>query len=681
MTRRSIIIGLLCSIALCSVTYFNQSVIRQSAIVGNYMPLSVYGTLIMLLVLVNPILTRLRPSWRLSGKELAVTMALVLAACGIAESGFMKTFTNVVMLPNHYHRINPGWDSEPTGTYPRLPAHMIASPGPNDDALGGFLQGQEAGKPVSIGLVPWENWAAPLLTWVPFALLLVVGFIALGLVVHRQWSEHEKLPYPIATFTKRLLGDDDQGNGSVLRKRAFWVGLGVVFGIHMINYAAVWWPDTVIPVTTAFDLRALRPLIPFYEKSGMSHAVLNCRLYFSVIGVAYLVSTDVSFSLAVVPFFGAMALGVLSGYGISFYGGGEHRASIYTSLNIGSFVAFVAMVGYFGRHHYWHVFRAVIGWRSDEDLLSSEVWGGRVFLACTLLCTGLMTLYGLPLPFAVLYMGMISVFYIGVSRVVAQTGLLVMKPAWVPHILLLGLFGGRALGPSAALIAMFFSAIFFAEGRETVMPYICNSLNLLSREGEENRLGRAAAWAAAAAGLGLLVGLTVTLYLQYAHGTDMAAGGWFTRTVPSYPFEISTDIAQRLQSQGALEASDGMSSMQRVLAIRPETKFTVSFVVGALLVVICYIGRIRVKNWPLNPAVFLLWSWFHCAKLAFSFFLGWLIKAMATRYGGWQVVQRIQVFMIGIIAGDMLGAFVPSAISAMYYLVTHELPQGYNIMP
>ena len=92
-------------------------------------------------------------------------------------------------------------------------------------------------------------------------------------------------------------------------------------------------------------------------------------------------------------------------------------------------------------------------------------------------------------------------------------------------MLLLGLFGSYALGPTAALLSMMFSAVLFAEARETVMPYVCNSLNLLEREDERGRFGRIAVWSGAAATLGLLLGLGVTLYLQYNHGTDMAAGG------------------------------------------------------------------------------------------------------------------------------------------------------------
>ena len=682
MTKRSVFVGILGAVVLCSVTYFNRAVMHQSFIVGNYLPLSVYGTLIVVVVVINPLLARLRSSWRLSGRELAVAVTLVLAACGIAESGFLAGFTNIVMLPRHHVRMQPAWEDPETGTFSRMPAHMLADPGPQDEALDSFVQGR-ADDPGRFSLrgVPWLAWRGPLLTWLPLAALLIVGFTALGLVVHRQWSEHEKLPYPLAQFASGLLGRDSAGGGSVLGRPAFWVGTGIVLSIHMVNYAARWWPDFVIAIPTTFDLRPMMEVFPTLAKGAMTPELFYCQLYFSIVGLAYLVSRDVSFSFTVIPVLGAYAQGLLVVYGISFYGGGEHLAVIYTSLNMGCFVAFVAVVAWLGRRFYWSVFKRAIGLGAGKTLRSYEVWGARVFGLASAAATLLMAAYGLPWPFAVLFMLMICIFYVGVSRVVAETGLFMMKPAWVPHILLLGLFGGYALGPTAALLAMFLSAVFFAEARETIMPYMVNSFALLAREGEGRRLGRIAAWSVAAAGLGLGVGLVVTLGLQYAHGTDMVAGSWFTRVVSKYPFQLSGDLALRLKGQGLLAESDSLTTWQRMLAARPGTEFVVSFAIGAALVLGCYVGRLRIRGWPIVPSVLLLWSWWHCAKLTFSFFLGWAIKSAIARYGGWDMVRHMRPLMIGLVAGDMLGAFFPAIISAVYYGVTGERPPGYSIMP
>lgn len=56
MSKRAIIIGIVFAAVLCSITYFNQAVMRQTALVGNYLPISVYGPLILVILLVNPLI-------------------------------------------------------------------------------------------------------------------------------------------------------------------------------------------------------------------------------------------------------------------------------------------------------------------------------------------------------------------------------------------------------------------------------------------------------------------------------------------------------------------------------------------------------------------------------------------------------------------------------------------------
>ncbi len=800
MSKRAIIIGIVFAAVLCSITYFNQAVMRQSALVCNYLPISVYGPLILVVLLVNPLIGLVeagkndaRPwlrgacyaagfafilsgatsaiamqswmgllvgfivaapvfgiswastvhlgEWRATvtavasavvtglvvfcfagggaalvaaagvatlaglmtsgqpfeGSELAVMLALVLAACGVAESGFIKTFANVAMLPHHYRKANPGWDQE--GTFERLPKHFLAKTGEEGaedgdegaetgeedaekgdegKALGDFVQGRITEGPFSIKRdVPWSAWMPPLLTWLPLVILLMAAFVGLALVIHRQWAEHERLPYPLATFARSLWAAD--GEESVLAHRGFWVAAGIVLAIHMVNFIHTWWPESTIEIPTRFDFYSVTSLFKTFARGGIAWNLSQFRIFFSVVGFAYLVSSDVSLSFGIAPFIYAILDGILATYGISTMAGGEHRASIYTSVNIGSCVAFVMMIAYFGRRHYWAVLKSCFGMAPADTPRPHETWGMRAFVTCAGFATILMISYGLAWPFAIIFMLSIMVFYVAVSRVVAETGLFFMKPAWVPHIMLLGLFGGYALGPTAALIAMFFSAILFAEARETIMPYVVNSLGLLSRE--KVKLGRVAIWAGGAVTIGLIVGVVVTLCIQNDRGTDMAAGSWFTRWVPSYPFDISTSISQRLRGQGTLAASDAMPSWKRPFNARPNGEFMISFAVGAALVVLCYVGRIHVRKWPIHPAVFMLWNWFHASSLTFSFLLGWAIKTAVAKYGGWRTAQRVKPIMIGLIAGAMLGALVPAIISAVYYLASGELPPSFKILP
>lgn len=67
--------------------------------------------------------------------------------------------------------------------------------------------------------------------------------------------------------------------------------------------------------------------------------------------------------------------------------------------------------------------------------------------------------------------------------------------------------------------------------------------------------------------------------------------------------------------------------------------------------------------------------------MAFSFIIGWLIKVAVTRYGGPRLYQNLKPLMIGLIAGDMLGGFIPMIIGLIYYLVTGLPPAQFSTMP
>ncbi|MCY2926265.1 MAG: hypothetical protein NT031_12640, partial [Planctomycetota bacterium] len=103
MTFRSVMIGLLAGAAVCGGAYFNDLVIRQSYLVGSYIPFSIFGGLVLFVLVANPVLRRIRRGLALSGRELAVVVAVSLAACYIPGRGLMHYFCTVLMSP---HAIN-----------------------------------------------------------------------------------------------------------------------------------------------------------------------------------------------------------------------------------------------------------------------------------------------------------------------------------------------------------------------------------------------------------------------------------------------------------------------------------------------------------------------------------------------------------------------------------------------
>ena len=68
-------------------------------------------------------------------------------------------------------------------------------------------------------------------------------------------------------------------------------------------------------------------------------------------------------------------------------------------------------------------------------------------------------------------------------------------------------------------------------------------------------------------------------------------------------------------------------------------------------------------------------------SLAGSFFIGWVIKKLVIKYGGNSVYAKAKPFMIGLIAGEILGAILPSVVAAIYYFATNgEMPKAFRVL-
>ena len=89
------------------------------------------------------------------------------------------------------------------------------------------MQGLSTGtEHISLGDVPWYAWVRTLAFWIPLVLSLWVAVVALAVVVHKQWADHEQLPYPIARFAAALMPAEGEARGAIFRNRLFWIGAG-----------------------------------------------------------------------------------------------------------------------------------------------------------------------------------------------------------------------------------------------------------------------------------------------------------------------------------------------------------------------------------------------------------------------------------------------------------------------
>ena len=97
-----------------------------------------------------------------------------------------------------------------------------------------------------------------------------------------------------------------------------------------------------------------------------------------------------------------------------------------------------------------------------------------------------------------------------------------------------------------------------------------------------------------------------------------------------------------------------------------------SLVIGLALAV--SILRLRLSWWPLHPLIFLVWGTYAMARLSGSFLLGWMVRTVTVRIGGGAAYRVLVAFMVGVIAGDVLGLVGNMLVGVIYYLLTGLAP-------
>jgi hypothetical protein len=117
MTIRAVVLGCLLALLISVATYFNDWVIGQTQLIGNHLPISVFGVAVLLLLGINPLLRTLGSRLPLRAAELGVIVALGLAACGWPGSNFFRGFTTITAYPAHWLKTKANWQSANVMSY------------------------------------------------------------------------------------------------------------------------------------------------------------------------------------------------------------------------------------------------------------------------------------------------------------------------------------------------------------------------------------------------------------------------------------------------------------------------------------------------------------------------------------------------------------------------------------
>jgi hypothetical protein len=347
----------------------------------------------------------------------------------------------------------------------------------------------------------------------------------------------------------------------------------------------------------------------------------------------------------------------------------------------GGYVGIALLLLYTGRSHYWRLFLgAVFLGRNAENRMG--VWAVRMLLLCVAGFVAMLCWLGMDWPAAVLLVLLMLMLFTVAARINVEGGLFFLQAGWTPVAVLAVGFGLGALGPSNLVLIALITAVFALDPRECLMPFIVNGLKLCDGHKALKPATPVAAGAVFALTLGVAV--VVVLWATYNYGVPQG-DNWATRDVPQMPFKFTNDAIDTLKATGKFEHSLNLSTAGRLSDGLANLVTNGTFLFWTGLGIAAALGlsylRLRIPRWPLHPVLLLVWGTYPISWLSHSFLLGFIVKFLVVRLGGSAAYNAAKPAMIGLIVGEVAGAFLWMIVGLIYHLATGQTPPKYMIFP
>jgi len=684
----ALIIGFIGAVFIASAGYINDCVLGlESFTNGQLLPVVVIGMLVIFVLLINPLLGLIRRPLAFRPRDLAIIVLLWSASCSIPGRGLLEQFTHTLVMPYHWNRVTAGWQANEMMSY--APAKMLVDVTEEnyDETVGGYIMGAQKDPTEKLSIaqewtnaverVPWAAWRRPLFTWMPLILLSALASVCLAMITYKQWSAHEFLSFPIASFNASLI---DRKPGSLLpaicQSRLFWLGMVILLVIRINNGLCVWYPDYYIPINLSWSMSPFAKVWPSLFRVQYGSELLRLSFFPLVVAFAFFLSTEISFTLGVSQLcWVIVALPMVTvGMNLStdWIGGwqGWQRA--------GAYIAMCLSLLYTGRHYYTSLLLKAAKPKLAYEEETANVWATRVLIVAFIAMTCLIWQLGLELPFALITVTLTLLSFVVVSRISAETGLFFIQPRWTIFGLLTAGLGSYAFPPEAQVICGFVCVILCIDQCQAFMPFLTNGLKLCDKSGVKPTGASVASIAMYVVAAIIAVFAILVAVYEFGGPTNV---NWAYQRLPTMPFRPALNEVLHLKALGTLAEAGSLPWWERLAHIQPKETFLGAFIFGIVAVFFFSFLRLRVPKWPLHPVMFLLWATFPMSVTCHSFFIGWFIKKCVIRFGGIKMAKDLRPLMIGIIAGEILAAVIFMIIGFIYYLNTGNKPLPYRWFP
>jgi hypothetical protein len=618
-------------------------------------------------LLINGPLLKFKPAWALREGELMVALGMMLVSCSLPSSGLMRYLPGGMMGIYGQAATNADYAAVlkaanlPTWLWPAAKATDPAGVA-NENVFRYFLTRSPDGS------VPWGAWVRPLALWGIFVACLWGLMLCLSIIVRRQWTENERLAFPLATVYAALIESPAPGRAlnTLFRAPGFWIAAALVFAAHSVNAIHQYVPSfPTIPL--GYDMNAIFTEAPWqYIEYGAKQAML----YFSIIGIAYFVQTRVAFSVWGFYILWQLAEMLIEGGGMTF------TDDMRQNQTFGGMAVFTGVVLFIGRQHWWMVIRHMLPFlkrESDMDEPSRYLPYAAAGWGAVLCATGAglwLMAAGVSLVATIAILACLMMMFMTVARIVAETGLIFTQLHW--QMYRLWYYPLQMIGPAATVdsTSFFFTgwmAHTFHDVRESFAAFFQQGVRVADATAYEN----SHRWRT---GFGFILAIVLALVVGYC--VSSASMLW-----------VEYNYAEPLGLQpDSTVNSYGTESAVRQAIFDPAVKYAnknitetplaqgVNIGIGGAIVAVCSVLRLTLSWWPLHPIGFIIVYSYATQKIWFSVFLGWLAKSLLLRLGGASLLLRVKPVFIGLIVGEAFAA----AFWLVFSLVVHSLGYEYH---
>ncbi len=612
LTWRSALAGLAGVALLCAVTPHNDYHLRQTYIYGNHFPLGCLFIYIVLVVVFNTILRRIRRTWALEANELLVIWAMLITGSGLASSGLMRYLGPMPLAAFYYGSASNGW----TTWTQYIPDWMVPSRDPASPVIKWFFEGTPQGYSV-----PWQPWVPVFITWGILFGLVVGLMLCISIIFRGQWVERERLSFPLVQIPIEMAREPEHGLlNRFLSNRLMWMGCLLAVLLHGMNGLHSYWVS-VPGVSLKWDMSTA-----FMDKPWIGLGIGGVEVFLSVVGIMFLVPTEVSFSMW--AFFVAFRLlRVLRvSMGMEAIDGvvPNHEAA----LGIGGFMVWGGWMVWSARDHLTSIWRnkpATSDSGSVEPIaLRTAALGAAI---CFVGAVAWTVAAGAGVTLALLMWILIVLMMLVLTRIVAESGLLFVQSPFIPTDMLAAAPGAHMLSAQGLGPAMVTQTVIASDPREALMPSLMNALRLKSE-----RRGRDIIVAVLlAVFVGYAVSFVAFLATSYRFG-GVNLDSWACVRAP----QVYYNQVNNLTLGSAAMKPGALTNMG----------------LGAVVTTLLLFMRGSIFSCTLHPLGFMLAGTYAAQRIWFSVFIAWALKWLLLRYGGLGAFRFILPFFLGMVVGE-----------------------------